>query len=291
MANGILTLPVVIVPPSRRSLIIRPSSRWQALDLAELWRYRGLLWFLALRDVQVRYKQTVLGAAWAVLQPLTMMLVFTLFFGHLGGMDRYVNDGVPYSVYVFCALLPWQLFAFGLVQSSMSVVANRGLITKVYFPRLLVPLAPMLCGLLDFSVSLAMLALLMAWYGLVPGAAVLLLPFFVLIALATALGMGLWLSAMHARFRDIQHTLPLLTQLWLFLTPVAYPESIVPERWLWLYRLNPMVGVVDGFRWALLGGPAPSTAGLAASVVTVTILFVGGLYFYRRTEKVFADLL
>lgn len=288
----LLTLPVASrAATARQSLWIRPASNWKAVDFRELWRCRGLLWFLALCDIQVRYKQTFLGAAWAVLQPLTMMVVFSIFFGYLGGMGTHLDGRAPYPVYVFCGLLPWQLFAFGLMQSSVSVVANRGLITKVYFPRLLVPLAPLLCGLLDFSISLAVLAALMSWYGLVPGWAVLTLPLFILLGMATALAVGLWLASLNARYRDVQHTLPLLTQLWLFLTPVVYPAGIVPNAWRWLYQLNPMVGVVEGFRWALLGGTVPPLLALAMSVVTVAVLLVGGLYYFRRTESAFADLL
>jgi lipopolysaccharide transport system permease protein len=275
--------------------VIRATRGWKAVNLRELWRYRELLWFLALRDIQVRYKQTALGVAWAVLQPLFTMVVFSVFFGRLGGMaDRLPAraDGqpIPYPVYTFCALLPWQLFAFALTNSSTSLVANRGLITKVYFPRLIVPTAPLLCGLLDFAVSFVMLGLMMAFYGVVPGWQVVLLPLFVLFAAACALAVGLWLSALNALYRDVQYTLPFLTQVWLFLTPVAYPSSIVPERWRWLYGLNPMAGVVDGFRWVLLGGAAPPGPMILASVASVVFLLAGGAFYFRRMEKTFADL-
>jgi lipopolysaccharide transport system permease protein len=277
-------------PPERPVLRIRPPRRWRAVDLGALWRYRELLWFLALRDVQVRYKQTAFGAAWAVIQPLFTMLVFTLFFGHLGGMSDRIPEGVPYSVYVLCALVPWQLFAFALNQSSTSLVSNRNLITKVYFPRLLVPMAPLLCGLVDFSVSFGLLLGVMVYFGVVPGAQVLALPLFLLLALMTSLAVGLWLSALNAVYRDVQFTLPFLTQLWLFVTPVAYPSTIVPERWRWLFGLNPMAGVVDGFRWALLGAEGLSWPVQIASLASVTLLLVGGLYYFRSMESTFADL-
>jgi lipopolysaccharide transport system permease protein len=276
--------------PRPERLIIRPKSGWRAVDLRELWRYRELLWFLALRDIQVRYKQTALGAAWAVIQPFFTMLVFSVFFGYLGGMSQRIQGDIPYPVYTFCALLPWQLFAFALSQSSTSVVGNRGLITKVYFPRLIVPTAPLLCGLLDFAISFGILLLMMLWYGVWPGWAILTLPLFLLLALATSLAVGLWLSALNAIYRDVQYTLPFLTQFWLFVTPVAYPSSIVPEQWRWLYGLNPMAGVVDGFRWALLGNVEPPGPMLLVSVMSVTLLLIGGLYYFRRMEKSFADV-
>ncbi len=281
--------------PKKPMLRIEARPGWRALDLAELWRYRELLWFLALRDVKVRYKQTVLGAAWAVLQPLSTMAVFSLFFGYLGGMQRRVEHDIPYPVYTLCALLPWQLFSYALTQSSASVVSSRALLTKVYFPRLLIPMAPLLCGLLDFAISLCLLAAMMvgynvAGYPVAPGWAVVTLPLWVLLALMTSLAAGLWLSALNAVYRDVQYTLPLLAQVWLFVTPVAYPSSIVPERWRWLYGLNPMAGVVDGFRWALLRGDPPDPAMLVVSVLSVTALLVGGLFWFRRMERTFADL-
>jgi len=280
--------------PTKR-LVIRPSTGWRSINLAELWRYRELLWFLALRDIQVRYKQTALGIAWAVLQPLATMFVFTIFFGNLGGLAERVpsttgGQPIPYAVYTFAALLPWQLFAFALTSSANSLVASRGLITKVYFPRLIVPMAPLICGLVDFSVSLVVLLLLMLGFGVVPGWQIVLLPFFVLFALATALGVGLWLSALNAIYRDIHHTLPFLTQFWLFVTPVAYPSSIVPLEWRGLLGLNPMAGVVDGFRWVLLGADPPSLALLLTSLASVTVLLISGAFYFRRMERTFADL-
>jgi lipopolysaccharide transport system permease protein len=287
MANGAERKPAAPPVPTLR---IRARPGWRPIDFPELWRYRELVWFLALRDIQVRYKQTALGAAWAVIQPLFTMLVFSVFFGYLGGMGKRIEGGIPYPVYTYCALLPWQLFAYALTQGSNSVVASRGLITKVYFPRLLVPAAPLLCGLLDFAISFVLLALLMAWYGITPGWAVLTLPLFVLLAIATSLAATLWLSALNALYRDVQYTLVFLTQFWLFATPVAYPSSIVPADWRWLLGLNPMSGVVEGFRWSLLGAAEPPGPMLWVSVVSVAALLAGGLFFYRRMEKVFADL-
>jgi len=284
------TAPPSAALPRQPALIIRPTPGWAPLNLRELWRYRELLWFLALRDVQVRYKQTALGAAWAVIQPLFTMLVFSIFFGYLGGISQRVEGDIPYPVYTFCALLPWQLFAFALLQSSSSVVSNRGLITKVYFPRIIVPIAPLLCGLLDFAISFVVFLVLMLGYGILPGWAVLTLPLFLLLALMTSLAVGLWLSALNAIYRDVQYTLAFLTQFWLFLTPVAYPSSIVPEQWRWLYGLNPMAGVVDGFRWALLGTADPPGPMLWVSVLSVTVLLIGGLFYFRRMENVFADV-
>ncbi len=272
---------------SPETIVLRPRSGWEAIGWGVLWRYRELLWFLALRDVKVRYKQTALGAAWAILQPLLTMLVFSVVFGRLA---RIPSEGIPYPVFAYCALLPWQLFAYALTQSSNSLVTNQRLITKVYFPRLVVPIASLLCGLLDFAVAFPVLLGLMLYYGIVPGVAVAALPFLVLLALLTSLAAGLWLSALNAIYRDVQYALPFLTQFWLFVTPVAYPASLVPERWRWLFGLNPMAGVVEGFRWALLGSPHPPGPLVAVSVVSVLVLLAGGLFYFRRMEREFADL-
>jgi lipopolysaccharide transport system permease protein len=274
-------------PPSPEKLILEPRRGWQALNLRELWRYRELLWFLAWRDVKLRYKQTVLGASWAIIQPLFTMIVFSIFFGYLAKIP---SDGLPYPVFALCALLPWQLFAYALTQSSNSVVAEQRLITKVYFPRLIIPLASVLSGLMDFFIAFVLLVAFMAWYGVVPGWAVVTLPLFVLMALTTALGVGLWLSALTVQYRDVRYTLPFLTQFWMFASPVAYPSSMVPVEWRALYGLNPMAGVIEGFRWALLGTAEPPGPMLAVSVATVLALFVGGLFYYRRMEKAFADV-
>src|SRR5438067_1409098 len=273
--------------PELPTLFIRPPKGWMSIGFRELWEYRELLYFLTWRDIKVRYKQTALGAAWAVIQPFFMMVVFSLFFGKLGGMK---SDGFPYPVFVFCALLPWQLFAFALSESSNSLVGNQNLITKVYFPRLVMPISAVLGGLLDFAIAFVILLGMMAYYGIVPGIAILTLPLFILLAIMTALGVGLWLSALNVQYRDVRYTIGFLTQFWLFATPVAYPSSIVPERWRALYGLNPMAGVVEGFRWALLGKANPPGALLAVSVVAVLLLLVGGLYYFRRMEQTFADI-
>lgn len=256
------------------------------MGLRELWDYRELLYFLTWRDVKVRYKQTALGAAWAIIQPLLMMLVFSLFFGRLGGIK---SDGIPYPIFTFCALLPWQLFAHALTESSNSLVANERLITKVYFPRLVVPMAAVLGGLVDFAVAFVVLLLLMAYYGIVPTSAVFALPAFILLAIMTALAVGLWLSALNVKYRDVRYTINFLIQFWMFATPVAYPSSLVPEKWRAFYGLNPMAGVVEGFRWAMLGSKAPG-AMLWVSIGVVILMLVGGLYYFRRMEQEFADV-
>ena len=268
-------------------LFIRPERGLASLNLKELWAYRELLYFLMWRDVKVRYKQTVLGAAWAIIQPLLMMVVFTLFFGKLVGVP---SDGSPYPVFAYCALLPWQLFAHALAESSNSLVANERLITKVYFPRLIVPLAAVFGGLIDFAIAFVILLGLMAYYGIFPTVATFTLPLFVLLALLTALGVGLWFSALNVKYRDVRYTITFVTQLWFFATPIVYPSSIVPERWRALYGLNPMAGVVEGFRWALLGkGEAPGLL-LGVSVAMVILILVTGLLYFRRMEATFADL-
>ena len=268
-------------------LVLQPSKGFVRLNLRDVWTYRELLFFLIWRDVKVRYKQTVLGAAWAILQPVMTMVVFSVFFGRLAKMP---SDGIPYPVFAFAALLPWQLFAYALSESSNSLVGSQHLITKVYFPRLVVPLAAVLAGLVDFAIAFAVLLALMWYYGIVPTAAIVLLPLFVLLAIVTALAVGLWLSSLNVKYRDVRYTIPFLTQFWMFATPVAYPSSLVPEHWRALFGLNPMAGVVEGFRWALLGkaqGPGPL---LAVSVVAVVILLIGGLMYFRQMETTFADL-
>jgi lipopolysaccharide transport system permease protein len=266
---------------------IEPAKGWTAVGLRELWQYRELLYFLIWRDVKVRYKQTALGAAWAIIQPLFMMLVFSLFFGRLA---RVPSDGIPYPVFSFCALLPWQLFAHALTESSNSLVGNQNLITKVYFPRLVIPMAAVLGGVIDFLIAFAILLLLMLYYGIVPGWAILTLPAFLLLGIATALGVGLWLSALNVQYRDVRYTINFLVQFWLFATPVAYPSSLIPEKWRVFYGLNPMAGVVEGFRWALLGKSEPPGMMLWVSVVMVVLILTGGLYYFRRMEQEFADV-
>ena len=266
---------------------IAPSRAWVPLRLAELWEYRELLYFLIWREVRVRYKQTALGVAWAVIQPVMTMLVFSVFFGRLGHLP---SDGLPYPVFTYAALIPWQLFAFALTESSNSVVANQRLITKVYFPRLIMPLAGVCVGLVDFVVAFGVLVLLLGWYRIAPGVALLTLPLWTLLAVGSAFAVGLWLSALNVRYRDVRYTLPFITQLWLCATPVAYSARIVPAFWRPLYALNPMVGVVDGFRWALLGQARPSMTIVAVSTAAMLIILVSGLYYFRRTERTFADI-
>ena len=267
---------------------IRPATGWTSLGLKELWEYRELLYFLTWRDIKVRYKQTALGAAWAIIQPVFMMLVFSLFFGRLAKVP---SDGIPYPVFTFCALLPWQLFAHSLTESSNSLVANERLITKVYFPRLVVPIAAVLGGLVDFAIAFILLLGMMAYYGIVPGIAVLALPALILLAIMTALAVGLWLSALNVQYRDVRYTINFLVQFWLFATPVAYPSSLIPKAWRPLYGLNPMAGVVEGFRWALLGKAQPPGPILAVSIGVVLVLLLGGLYYFRRMEQQFADVM
>lgn len=257
------------------------------LELGELWAYRELLYFLTWRDVKVRYKQTLLGAAWAIIQPFFMMVVFTLFFGRLAGVP---SDGIPYPVFTYCALLPWQMFAHALSESSNSLVVNERLITKVYFPRLVVPIAAVFGGVVDFVFAFVVLLGMMAYYGIMPGLAILTLPLFILLAILTALGIGLWLSALNVKYRDVRYTIVFLTQFWFFITPVVYPSSMVPEKWRLLYGINPMAGVVEGFRWALLGKAESPGPMLAVSVGVVVLILVGGLYYFRRMEATFADV-
>jgi lipopolysaccharide transport system permease protein len=267
---------------------IRPSRGWVALGLRELWEYRELLWFLVWRDVKVRYKQTVLGAGWAILQPVATMVVFSLFFGRLAGMP---SDGLPYPIFSFAGLVPWTFFAQGLSQSANSLVGSHNLITKVYFPRLAIPISTVLAGLVDFALAFLVLLAMMLAYGIVPGPEVLALAPLLLLALVTALGAGLWLSALNVQFRDVRYIVPFLTQLWLFLTPIAYPSSLLGEPWRTVYGLNPMAGVVEGFRWALLGTGEPPGAMLAASVLAALALLASGALYFRRTERTFADVI
>lgn len=275
------------VVDARPVFFIKPEQGLASLGLRELWEYRELLYFFVWRDIKVRYKQTVLGAAWAIIQPFFMMVVFSLFFGRLAHVP---SDGIPYPIFVYCALLPWQLFAHALSESSNSLVANERLLTKVYFPRLLIPVSSVLGGLVDFVIAFLILLLMMAWYGIRPTWAIAALPGFVLLAIASALGVGLWLSALNVRYRDVRYTIGFLIQFWLLATPVAYSSSLIPDRWRALYGLNPMAGVVEGFRWALLGRSQPPGALLAVSGVAVILILIGGLYFFRRLETEFADV-
>lgn len=267
--------------------VIRPSRGWVSLNLNELWHYRELLFFLAWRDIKVRYMQTALGAAWAIIQPVLSMMVLTIFFGRLAKVP---SNGIPYPLFAYTALVPWQLFAYALTESSNSVVLNERLITKIYFPRLVIPLASVMTGLVDFMIAFPLVIGMMIWYHIPPTLAVLTLPLFVLFTMATALAVGLWLSALNVQYRDVRHTLTFIVQFWLFASPVAYPSTLVPARWRPLYGLNPMAGVIEGFRWALLRKtPAPGPM-LAVSILVTAVVLIGGLYYFRRMEKTFADV-
>lgn len=279
-----------------RVVVIQPTRGWRALDLAELWSFRELWWFLALRDLKVRYRQTLLGVLWAIVPPLTTVAVFNLLFGLLLGAGRKPTVGdIPYAVSTYCALLPWQLFARIFSSAGNSLVTNRHLITKIYFPRLIMPLAPVGVAVVDFLLGAVVLAGMMFAYEITPTWRLATLPLFVVLAVVAALAVALWLSAINALYRDVQHTMPFLLQLWMFVTPVLYSTESVLEAlpaWArWSYGLNPMVSVVEGFRWAMLGAVAPSPAVLALSCVVVAGLFVAGLYFFRRMERRFTDLI
>jgi lipopolysaccharide transport system permease protein len=267
---------------------VQRSRGWVSLRLGDLWEYRELVYFLTWRDVKVRYKQTVLGAAWAILQPLLTMMVFSLFFGRLAKMP---SDGVPYPVFAFAALVPWTFFANGLTQSSNSLVGNANLITKVYFPRLIVPVATILSGVIDFVLAFVVLVFLMLYYAMTPSANVGWLPLFMVLALFAALGTGLWLSAMNVQFRDVRYTVPFLTQFWLFATPIAYPISLLKETWKQtLFAINPMVGAVEGFRWAMFGGREAPVAVVTMSFASAVVMVISGALYFRRMERTFADI-
>lgn len=265
---------------------IEPPHGLAALRLVELWRYRELVYFLTWRDILVRYKQAVLGVLWAVLQPVLTMIVFSVIFGRLIGVK---SGNIPYPVFSFAALLPWQLFAGAMQRSGTSLVASASLITKVYFPRLVIPLSSVLGGLVDFCISFLVLIALMGYYHIAPTWNALWIPAFVLLTLATSLAVGLWLSALNVLYRDVQYIIPFLIQLWMYLSPVVYPITYITGPWRVVYALNPMVGVIQGFRWALVGGTPPDKL-VAVSVVVVLILLVSGLYYFRRMERVFADV-
>ena len=268
-------------------LVIEPSKGWVSLKLRELWSYRELLYFLTWREVKVRYKQTALGATWAIIQPLFTMIVFSLFFGRLAKVP---SDGIPYPLFTLAALIPWTFFANGLTQSSNSLVSNANLISKVYFPRLTVPISAVASGLVDFGISFVLLVGMMAFYRVAPGRQIVFLPLFFFLALLISLGVGLWLSALNVEYRDVRYTVPFLTQFWMFATPIAYPSSLLHEPWRTLYGLNPMAGVVDGFRWALLGARTAPGAEIVVSSIAAFLILVGGAYYFRRMEKTFADV-
>jgi lipopolysaccharide transport system permease protein len=273
--------------PGSPTTVIRPTSGWVPLRLRDLRAYHELLYFLTWRSLKVRYKQTALGAAWAVLQPLATMVAFTLFFGKLA---RIPSDGSPYAIFAYAALVPWTYFANALTQASNSLVEHERLLTKVYFPRLLLPLASVLAGLVDFAIAFVVLLGMGIYFGLAPGIRLLVVPLLVLLVAATALGAGLWLAALNVQYRDVRYVTPFFIQFWLFITPVAYPSSLVPARWRAVYGLNPMAGVVEGFRWAVLGTGSSLTQVITSSIATVMVVLIGGLYYFRRMERTFADV-
>ena len=269
------------------TLLIEPGRGWVPLKLRDLWEYRDLLYFLTWRDIKVRYKQTALGAAWAIIQPLFTMLVFSLFFG---GLAKVPSDGIPYSIFAYAALVPWIFFANGLSQSSNSLVGSAQLITKIYFPRLVIPISTVISGVVDFALAFLVLLVMMLYYGVVPTVNALWLPFFLLLALVASLGVGLWLSALNVEYRDVRYVVPFITQFWMFVTPIAYPSSLLSEPWRTLYGLNPMVGVVEGFRWALLGantGPGPM---IAVSSAASLMILISGAFYFKWMERNLADV-
>jgi lipopolysaccharide transport system permease protein len=274
------SVPLIVIEPTKGRILPR---------LGAVWAYRELLYFFVWRDIKVRYKQTLLGVAWAILQPLLAMVVFTVFFGRLAGIDQETGS-VPYPVFAYAALLPWTYFANSLSECASSLVGAQHLVTRIYFPRLLLPLSGTLSGLVDLAIAFVVLLGMILWYGIELTWGLVFLPVFVLLAMLTALGVGLWLAALNVKYRDVQYTLPFMTQLWLFITPVAYPVSIVPEGVRWLYGLNPMVGVVEGFRWALTGTTTPEWGAIAASGVVMTALLVSGIAYFSRAERTFADV-
>jgi lipopolysaccharide transport system permease protein len=267
---------------------IEPSRSWLSLNLKEIWDYRELLYFLIWRDVKVKYKQTIIGAGWAILQPLMTMIVFTVVFTKIANIS---SGGIPYPIFAYTALLPWNLFAGAVNRSSASLVAQVSLISKVYFPRLIIPLSATISGIVDFAIAFVILVGMMFWYGVTPRWAVLSLPLFITIALVAALSVGLWLAALNVRYRDVGHTVPFLIQIWMFASPVAYPVGLIPEKWRLLYSLNPLAGVIEGFRWALLGKESPDFGVIAVSTMVVVALLFGGLIYFKRTERTFADLI
>jgi len=274
-------------PPTLSVTIIKPSQGWAALKLDELWEYRELLFFLSWRDIKVRYKHTALGAAWAIIQPVFSMVVFSLFFGRLAQIP---SDGIPYPIFVYVALVPWSFFANSLNNSSNSLVDSANLLRKVYFPRLAIPLATVLSGVIDFAIAFVVLLGMIFYYGITPTFNIVWLPLLLLLALTTALGVGLWLSALNVQYHDVRYTIPFMTQIWLFATPIAYPSSLLSESWRTLYGVNPMAGVAEGFRWALLGTATAPGPMIFVSALVALGLLVSGAYYFRRMEKNFADV-
>lgn len=272
----------------KHKTVIKPSSGWLSLNLKEVWAYRELLFLLAWRDVSVRYKQSIVGIGWAIIQPLMTMFIFTIIFGTFAKLP---SDGLPYPVFTYCALLPWNYFARSLGDSSDSLVGSSNLVTKVYFPRLILPLSKVFAGLIDFSLAFMILVGMMIWYRVTPTAGIFMLPVFMLVAMVSALGVGLWLTALNVKYRDVKFIVPFLTQFWMYASPVAYSTSIIPQKWQWLYGLNPMVGVIEGFRWALLGKTAPNTEMMAVSLSILVVVLLSGLIYFKKMEQSFADII
>jgi lipopolysaccharide transport system permease protein len=279
---------VPVATPALNKTVIAPPSRWIDLEISEVWKHAELLYFLIWRDVKVRYKQTVLGVCWVVLQPLLGALIFTIIFGNFAKMP---SDGLPYPVFVYAGLVPWTFFATALTRSTNCLVTDAELIAKIYFPRLILPLTAILSSMIDFASGLVIVMAMALWFGITPTLALLTIPFFLLLAVLTALALALWLAPLNARYRDVGHTVPFIVQAWMFASPVVYPASIVPESWRVLYGLNPMVGVIEGFRWALLGNTTPQFGLMAMSAGVVALLTIGGIAWFKRMELTFADVL
>ena len=278
-----------------KAVHIKPTRGWASLNLRDLWIYRELVYFMIWRDLKVRYKQTVLGVTWAILQPFLQMVVFSIFFGYLAGVPT--DNGIPYPIFTYVALLPFTLFTKALNDASRSLVGHQNMVTKIYFPRLILPLSSVLGGIVDFALAFIVLIGLMIYYSVTGGfqfilnAAWLWLPFFIVLALVTALGVALWLSALYVQYRDVGYILPFLAEFWKFISPVVYSSTMIPEQWQMLYSINPMVGVINGFRWALLGAPSPIGMGLLVSTVVAILLLATGWMYFRRMERTFADLI
>ena len=285
--NGSVAIPGSTVPAKAPVLRIAPAARWWMIPFEELWDYRELLYFFVWRDVKIRYKQTAIGAAWAVLQPLLTMLIFSLFFGKLAHIP---SLGLPYPVFYYSALLPWMYFSTALQNATNTIVENQHVITKVYFPRLTLPLSSVLSGLVDFVVSFLLFVAMLFYYGIRPTVAAVWFPAFLLFAVLTALGVGLWLSALNAIYRDVRYVVPFLVQFWMFASPVVYPSSLVPQKWRWLYGLNPMAGVIEGFRWSLTGHGDPPGLLTWVSAAAVFLIFVGGIAYFQKMETTVADV-
>jgi lipopolysaccharide transport system permease protein len=288
-AMGAISTPTAAIESYAESPVVHIAARrgWLALDLGELWDYRELLYFFVWRDIKVRYKQTVIGAAWAILQPVMTMLVFSLFFGKLAKIP---SQGLPYPIFYYCALLPWMYFSTAMQNATNIVVEQQRVITKIYFPRVVLPISAVLSGLVDFAISFLVFLVMMAYYHIAPTRAVIWLPVFTLFAVLTALGVGLWLSALNAMYRDVRYVVPFLVQFWMFASPVVYPSSLVSEKWRWLYGLNPLAGIIEGFRWALTGQGQPPGVLLAASAAAVIFLVFSGLVYYHAVEGTIADV-